>query len=94
MWLLTRRKKPPARLGYLGISVLSATAHNIGQLFAASILAGTPLWAYLPPLILFGALFGAVTGVVLGIIMPALRRFAPAGDERRATSVEDARNER
>ncbi|MBR5428344.1 MAG: Gx transporter family protein [Clostridia bacterium] len=63
-----------ARFGYIGISAASAVAHNIGQLIAASIAAGTALLSYLPFLILFGLLFGTLTGTVLGAVTPLLRR--------------------
>ena len=63
------------KLGYMGISILSAAAHNMGQLAAASVLTDTALWAYCPALLVFGAVFGALTGTVLRIVMPALEKL-------------------
>lgn len=80
MFVFTR--KPFARLGCIGVSVLSATAHNLGQLAAASILASAALWAYLPALLVFGAVFGVVTGIVLRAVMPALLRLFLVKDQR------------
>ena len=59
----------------IALSVVSAIAHNIGQLIAASILSGTGLWGYLPALLFFGAVFGVITGVVLKVLMPALLKL-------------------
>ncbi|MBR1810682.1 MAG: Gx transporter family protein [Clostridia bacterium] len=77
MYFLTRTRQTGRRrssFGYIGISVLSATAHNLGQLGAASAIAGAPLIAYLPLLVLFGIFFGSVTGTVLGVVMPVLEK--------------------
>ena len=61
------------KLTYAGISVCSAVAHNIGQLCAASLLAGSALYlSWLPVLLVSGVVFGAVMGVILNVIMPAL----------------------
>lgn len=67
--LKTGRKK----LTCAGVSVCSAVAHNIGQLSAASLLAGSALYlSWLPVLLVSGVAFGAVTGVILNAVMPAL----------------------
>lgn len=66
-------RRPDARASYVGISVVSAVLHNIGQLAAASVYTGRLLWTYLPALIVFGIISGVVTGLAAGIIMPALR---------------------
>ena len=71
MFALLKLKRE--RLTYAGISVCSAVAHNIGQLGAASLLAGSALYlSWLPVLLVSGAVFGAVTGVILNVVMPAL----------------------
>lgn len=58
-------------VGLLGTSVLSAAAHNIGQLSAVAVLMSpTAAFAYLPVL-LFAALF---TGTITGIILLLLER--------------------
>ncbi|HPT84893.1 MAG TPA: Gx transporter family protein [Bacillota bacterium] len=53
-------------VGPLGTSVMSAAAHNIGQIFAVSvIMSPTAAIAYLPVL-LFASLFtGTITGIIL-----------------------------
>ena len=62
--------------GLIGISVLSALAHNIGQLFAAIFITGTASIAYYAPaLALFGIATGAVTGIILRAVMPALDKI-------------------
>ena len=71
MFALLKLKR--GKLTYAGISVCSAVAHNIGQLCAASLLAGSALYlSWLPVLLVSGVVFGAVTGVILNVIMPAL----------------------
>ncbi len=62
-------------LGLMGISVLSAAAHNLGQLGAACLLTGTAaLYTYLPALLLFAVATGLVTGLILSAVFPALER--------------------
>ena len=60
-------------LGVVGISVLAASAHNLGQLGAACLLTGTAmLYTYLPALTLFALGTGIVTGLILSAVLPAL----------------------
>ena len=66
------KRHPDSRASYVGISVISAVLHNVGQLAAASVITGRLLWTYLPALIIFGIVSGVVTGLAAGIIMPAL----------------------
>ncbi len=62
--------------GLIGISVLSALFHNIGQLFAAVFITGTSSIAYYAPaLAVFGIATGAVTGVVFKAVIPALDKL-------------------
>ena len=66
--------------GLVGISVCSATAHNIGQYSAASLLAGANLFvAYLPVLLISGVAMGIVTGTVIKIVLPVLEKQYSAG---------------
>ena len=81
------KNKGAARFGYIGISAVSAVCHNIGQLAAASVSAGTTLFAYLPFLILFGLLFGSVTGTVLGVVLPALRRQTAVFTDKKKNKI-------
>lgn len=52
-------------LSFIGVSVLCAAAHNLGQLTAALLLTGTAVLAYLPALFAASAFYGTVNGVIL-----------------------------
>ena len=52
-------------LSFIGVSVLCAAAHNLGQLLAAVVLTGTAVLAYTPALFAASALYGTVNGVIL-----------------------------
>lgn len=69
--LLKLNKKE--RFSFTGISVLSAVAHNAGQLAASSLTVGSALYlSYAPVLLVTGVLFGLITGTILNAVMPAL----------------------
>lgn len=74
MVLLLKLKKNP--FGIMGISIMSAVAHNVGQLIVACIISGTPalVTGYGPFLLLFAIITGAITGTILRIVMPALEK--------------------
>lgn len=73
MYLLLRHANKI--FGLIGISVLSALCHNIGQLFAAIFITGTASIAYYAPaLAVFGIATGAVTGIIFRAVMPALQK--------------------
>lgn len=60
---------------YIGVSVLSATAHNFGQLLAASCFFGiNTMRAYLPVMLVAAVLFGSLCGILLNLIAPRLER--------------------
>ncbi len=62
--------------GLMGISVISALCHNIGQLIAAAFITGTAsIIYYAPALALFGIVTGAVTGIVFKAVIPALDKL-------------------
>ena len=62
--------------GLMGISVISAIFHNIGQLIAAAFITGTSsIVYYAPALAVFGIATGAVTGVIFKAVIPALDKF-------------------
>lgn len=74
MFLLMRYAKKI--LGMVGISVICAVAHNMGQLAAAVFITGTAdVINYAPALAFFGIITGALTGVILGSVMPALEKL-------------------
>ena len=52
-------------LSFIGVSVLCAAAHNLGQLLAAVVLTGTAVLAYTPALFAASALYGTVNGIIL-----------------------------
>jgi len=61
---------------YLGMSVVGAVSHNMGQFFVVSfILVGMSIWAYLPVLMLSGIIAGVMTATLLRIILPALKKL-------------------
>ena len=56
-------------------SVIGALAHNIGQIIAAIVIAGTPgLIVYLPILLISGAIAGLFTGLCAQFILYRLRK--------------------
>lgn len=73
--ILLRSKK--INLGYIGIGIICAVCHNIGQLTVACFLSGT--WAlitgYGPLLMLFAVATGFVTGTTLKLVLPALDKI-------------------
>ena len=73
--VLLRSRK--INLGYIGIGVICAVCHNIGQLLTACIISGTPslIIGYGPLLLLFAVITGFITGTVLKVIMPYLGRI-------------------
>ncbi|NLL63426.1 MAG: Gx transporter family protein [Ruminococcaceae bacterium] len=74
MVALVNMKKRP--FGLMGVSILSAIAHNLGQLIVACIISGTAALAvsYGPLLLLFAIITGSITGTILRIVMPALNK--------------------
>jgi len=74
------------RVSPIGVSVVGAVFHNLGQIAAASVLMGTMLVAaYLPILLVSGVVTGALVGVAVKGVLRILRRQyaayggAPAG---------------
>lgn len=57
------------RVSYIGVSVICACLHNVGQTAVAACFFGTAVAAfYLPYLLISGAVFGAVTGFLLNFL--------------------------
>ncbi len=64
-------KIPHREPGFLGIGVIGACCHNVGQLMVCLILTGTgAMVRYAPFLLLFGIVTGSITGLTVGIILP------------------------
>ncbi len=62
---------------HVGVCVLCAAAHNLGQLLAASILFGAGiLLSYLPLLLIAATVSGTLTGLLLNLAMPRLQKLA------------------
>lgn len=62
------------RLSPVGVSVLGAAAHVVGQILVSMLMMGTTVTvAYLPILLIFGAVTGTVTGLVAAWLLTALR---------------------
>ena len=66
------------KLGYIGISIVCAVCHNIGQLAAACIISGTAslVVGYGPLLLIFAVVTGLLTGAILKAVMPTLAQIA------------------
>ncbi len=65
---------------FVGIGVICAVFHNLGQLFCACVLSGAAMLGYGKYLLLFAIISGSLTGVVLNVVMP---RLDTAGIRRR-----------
>lgn len=72
MYLLMHCKKPV--FGSLGVGVVGAFAHNMGQLLVAYLLVADGVYGYLPVLSAASLVTGALTGLVYHIVMPCLVR--------------------
>lgn len=65
---------------FIGVSVLAATGHHLGQIAAAMILFDSGvLLTYLPILLLAGAVTGGVTGLLLNLMAPRLQKLFKRG---------------
>ena len=61
------------KLSPLGVSVLGASVHNVGQIIVAAAVMRTPqIVYYLPVLLISGALTGVLVGVLSGIVVRRL----------------------
>ncbi len=62
------------KLSFIGASVLSAAAHNTGQILAAVTLFGSALIpSYLPWLLMASVIFGSAVGALLNLLIPKLQ---------------------
>lgn len=61
------------KISLVGIGVISACAHNMGQLAVSCVITGTSaLLNYAPFLLIFGVVTGIVTGTVLKVVLPKI----------------------
>lgn len=74
--VLLRSKK--FNSGYIGIGIICAVCHNIGQLISACLISGTwsLVFGYGPLLLIFAVATGFVTGTVLKLVLPALNKIS------------------
>ena len=64
---------------YLGLGIVGAVMHNLGQLIAACVVSGTfALMNYGKYLLIFALITGTVTGTVLLLLMPRLEKIGGA----------------
>ena len=62
-------------LGYMGIGVLSAVSHNIGQLCVACVILGKTILSISPVLLFGGIICGLITGTVFHYTVPVLNKL-------------------
>lgn len=63
-------------ISFVGISVLSAAAHNMGQLICAGIVFDfRAVLTYLPLLLVASAIFGTVSGVLINRLYPHIEKI-------------------
>lgn len=70
MYLLFRLKQN--KIGYIGIGVLCATCHNLGQLAVAVVILGNTILTIAPLLLLSGVVCGVLTGTIFGLTYPVI----------------------
>ena len=78
--LLLRAVKRP--FGTVGISVLGALLHNLGQFAVSLVIMGSAVVAYLPILISCGAVAGGVTGVILHVTVHQIASKTSNGEKK------------
>ena len=63
------------KCSFIGVSILCAAAHNVGQIIAAvTIFGGALITTYLPALLVASAVYGGVVGVLLNLLLPRLQK--------------------
>ena len=67
-------------MSFVGVSILSAAAHNTGQILAAvTLFDGSLLFSYLPMLLVASILCGGAVGILLNLTLPRLQRILEGG---------------
>lgn len=64
------------RLSFIGIGIVGAAAHNVGQLLVSVCLLGSAMWYYTPILLILAIPTGTLTGLALNILYPHLRHIS------------------
>ena len=57
-----------SHISFIGISVLSALAHNAGQFIASLFLVGGAVISYIPFLLTASLIFGSLNGIILNLL--------------------------
>ncbi|MCM1543977.1 MAG: Gx transporter family protein [Ruminococcus sp.] len=71
--MMVRRKQK--NISFIGIGVLCAAAHNLGQLISACLISGTVmLISYGKYLLIFAIITGILTGTIVNAVMPRLEK--------------------
>lgn len=71
LWVL-RRSFFTQRCSFIGLSVLCAVAHNLGQIGAGCLLLGSAVLAYLPAIFAASLFYGTLSGILLNLLAPSL----------------------
>lgn len=66
------------KISFVGVSVVSAILHGVGQLAAASLIYTPAVFSYLPVLMAGGTVTGCVSGIVLNIIYKRIENLTNA----------------
>lgn len=67
-------KLKPNKFGFIGIGIVSALLHNLGQLLVSILILGKSIISFAPALIALSVLTGALTGSVLYYTIPFLQK--------------------
>lgn len=68
-------------LSFIGVSVLSASAHQVGQLLAASLFFGIKtVLSYLPVMLVAAVIFGTLCGILLNVAVPRIEHGGRIGE--------------
>jgi len=66
------------KFSVIGVSVIGALAHNLGQMLAGCLLLKSGAVLFMAPIFLLsGVLTGLLTGVISGLLISRCRRFVP-----------------
>ncbi len=65
--------------GYVGLGIVGAAFHNIGQLAVAYFAVGGSIRFYAPVMILLGTVTGTVTGLLLKLLTPTVNKLLKEG---------------
>lgn len=65
-------RKERKTISFIGIGVLCAVFHNLGQFLCSCVLSGKAMLGYGKYLLLFAIVSGSITGIVLNTVMPRL----------------------